>query len=182
MRGGGRGGSGGGRIITQGGMQGGRGGFQGGKQRGRGNWKGRGGFRGGKARGGGADKSVVQNPVVGGMPSAKQVNISLARQATFRPQQTISVQLPDAREKLNFKARQTDARLKLNKKAQQTDARVKLNAKRRFSGEGVANTNPNPAKQTGAKKQGQISRTIGNVSSLFVFSFMIVDITLLLSC
>ena len=171
---GGRGGSGGGRVITQGGMQGGRGGFQGAKQRGRGNWRGRGGFRGGKARGGGGggDKSAIQNPVVGGMPSAKQVNISLARQATFRPQQTISVQLPDAREKLNFKARQTDARLKLNKKAQQTDARVKLNAKRRFSGEGVANTNPNPAKQTGAKKQGQISRTIGNVSSIiFLVSF-----------
>ncbi len=100
------------------------------------------------------------------MPSATQVNQSLARQATFRPQQTISVKLPDAREKLNMKARQTDARLRLNKKAQQTDARVKLNAKRRFSGEGVGNVGGKQQQQQQQQgKQGQISRTIGNVSS-----------------
>ncbi|XP_072029600.1 uncharacterized protein [Amphiura filiformis] len=151
-RGGMRGARGG--MLSRGGMQGGRGG---------GFRKGRGGFRGG--RGGGGNTIIKQNPQNVAMPSGTQVNQSLARQATFRPQQSISVQLPDARDKLNMKARQTDARLKLNKKAQQTDARVKLNAKRRFSGEGVTNVGPKQKQQQQQQpgQQGQISRNMGNL-------------------
>ena len=166
-------GGGGGRIVTQGGgrggmqgrrggmqqgarggMQGARGGMQGNRGGGGGQntWKGRGGFRGkrGRGGGGGGDRAFNQYPSQPvAMPTPNQVNQTLARQATFSPQQTISVQLPDARDKLNLKARGMDARVRLNKKAHQTDARVKLNAKRKFSGEPVTPPTTQQTQQQG---------------------------------
>ncbi|XP_033109927.1 polymerase delta-interacting protein 3-like [Anneissia japonica] len=113
-----------GRGRTRGGFQ--RGGFQ------------RGGFTGG--RGGGRGTNV--NPQFGnrgrgnnlhGGAGRGQNRIGRSNLDSQSGSLVVTTQITDARDKLNFKARQTDARVKLIKKAHGVDARQKLQAKRQKS-------------------------------------------------
>ncbi|XP_071948821.1 uncharacterized protein [Antedon mediterranea] len=114
-----------GRGKTRGGQRGGihQGGFQRGSSK-------RGGFNRGfaRGRGGNAKTNVGRGGIKKGVGRGQNTG-----RLHFAISQAVPMNITDARDKLNLKARQTDARVKLIKKAHSVDARQKLQAKRQQS-------------------------------------------------